>query len=47
MARTSSAHTPHPSTRAGRGDYRKVTGGAGQQPSPAWQLTLLNSTMLR
>jgi hypothetical protein len=46
MARTSSAH-PHPSTRAGRGDHRKVTGGAGQQPSPAWMLTLLNSTMLR
>jgi hypothetical protein len=47
MARTSSTHSPNYPTRAGRGDHRRVTGRSGQQPSAAWMLTLLNSTMLR
>ncbi|MGZ4590700.1 MAG: hypothetical protein ACXV2I_07910 [Actinomycetes bacterium] len=46
MARTPSSHSPNRQNRAGRAD-RRVTGRAGQQPSPAWMLTLLNATMLR
>lgn len=47
MARTSSTPSSNRPPRAGRGDRRRVTGRTGQQPSAAWMLTLLSSTMAR